>query len=153
MDIAMIDQFRAFRIDPASASAAYPLILLHDASVTPRKWRIFVRRRCRTRSGRSGMIAMRDTRGITHAVLSYRIDIDLHARKRLCICDLVIAHMPGSGIDDAVNICIGRIAGKLDCQTITIEQLFSPRTGNPTDCSTVPSLRNGMQIPIIARQH
>ena len=130
---------RAFRIDPASASAAWiSLILLHDASVTPRKWRIFVLLvAAEPDSGRSGMIAMRDTRGITHAVLSY--------------LNFILTFMPASGFAFAIwllRICPGLafmmrstyasepLPTKLDCQTITIEQLFSPRTGNPTDCST-----------------
>ncbi len=149
----MNDQFQALRIDPASAGAAYPLIRLHDAGISLQKWRVFARRRCRSRSGRSGLIAIRDVRGIVHAVFSYRTDIDLRARKRLCISHLIVAHLPGSGIDDAVNISTSRIASKLGCQTITIEQMFSPRTSVAPGCPTAQFLRKGTRLPISTRQH
>ncbi len=151
----MNDQFQALRIDPDSVSAAYPLVRLHDAGITLQKWRVFARRRCRARSGRSGLIAIRDARGIIHAVFSYRTDIDLRARKRLCISHLIVAHVPGSGIDDAVNVSASRIASKLGCQTITIEQMFSPRTVAAPGCPTAQALRkrNGLRSPISTRQH
>jgi hypothetical protein len=149
----MNGQFQALRIDPASAGAAYPLIRLHDAGISLQKWRVFARRRCRARSGRSGLIAIRDVRGIVHAVFSYRTDIDLRARKRLCISHLIIAHLPGSGIDEAVNLSASRIASKLGCQTITIEQMFSPRTVAAPGCPTAQLLRNGTRFPVSTRQH
>jgi hypothetical protein len=149
----MTDKFQAHTIDSGSVSAAYPLIWLHDAGITLQKWRVFARRRCRARSGRSGLIAIRDIRGIIHAVFSYRTDMDLRARKRLCISHLIVAHLPGSGIDDAVNISASRIASKLGCQTITIEQMFSPRTNVAPGCPTAQFLRKGTRFPVSTRQH
>jgi hypothetical protein len=94
----MNERFQALTIYPASAGVAYPLVRLHDAGITLKKWLVFARRRC-SASGRSGLIAIRDCRGIIHAVFSYRNDIDLRVRRRLCISDLIVAHLPGSGIE------------------------------------------------------
>jgi hypothetical protein len=61
----------------------------------------FVRRRGRTTSGRTGPIAIRDCRGIIHAMFSYRLYIDLRARTRFCIANRIIA------------ICRDRVSMKL----------------------------------------
>lgn len=124
----MDEQFQALPIDRQHASAAYPLVYLHDASISLEKWLGFVRRRCRTSSGRAGMIAIRDSRGIVHALFSYRVERDLRIRKRLCIANLIVAHLPGSKIDAAVAASAERVSAQLDCQTITIEQPFHPAT-------------------------
>lgn len=149
----MNEQFQALAIDPACASAAYPLVRLHDAGITLNKWLAFARRRSKSASGRSGLIAIRDCRGIVHAVYSYRTDIDLRARKRLCIGHLIVAHLPGSGIDDAVAASTGEIAAKLGCLTITIDWLFSPRTATSPGCPTARLLRSWPRFPVSTRRH
>jgi len=62
---------------------------LHDPSVSLEDWLRFVRRIGRNASASAGLIAIRDCRGIVHALFSYRVDFDLRARKRLCITHLV----------------------------------------------------------------
>jgi hypothetical protein len=111
-------------MDRQDASAAYPLVYLHDASITTDQWLRFVRRRCRTASGRTGLIAIRDCRDIVHALYSYRVDRDLRIRNRLCITDLIVAHLPGSQIDAAIAASAENISAQFDCQAITIEQPF-----------------------------
>src|ERR1700759_5511750 len=101
-DFPMSEQFQALLIDDQRAAAAYPLIYLHDASITTDQWRRFVRQRCLATAGESGVIAIRDCRGIVHALFSYRIDNDMRLRRRLCITDLFVAHLPGSDIDAAI---------------------------------------------------
>ncbi len=149
----MIEQFQTLTIDAASASAAYPLIWMHDAGISLQKWLGFARRRCRATSGRSGLIAIRDCRGIIHAVFSYRTDIDLRARKRLCIGHLIVAHLPGSGIDEAVAVSANRIAAKLGCHTITSEQMFLSQTGISPGCPTVKRLQSWSRVPLGTRRH
>jgi hypothetical protein len=150
-DSAMNEQFQALPMTWASARAAYPLVYLHDASVTLEKWLHFVRRRCRATSGRSGLMAIRDCRGIVHALFSYRVDFDLRTRKRLCIANLIVAHLPGSQIDHAVVASTGQVAASLGCQTISIEQPF-PGLGIASQCPTAQFLR--MSPPLIStRQH
>jgi hypothetical protein len=91
-----------------------------------------VRRRCRTTAGKAGLIAIRDCRGIVHALFSYRVDSDLRIRKRLCIANLIVAHLPGSQIDAAVAASAELVSAQFECQTITIEQPFRPAASNAT---------------------
>ncbi len=86
------------------------------------------------------MMAIRDRRGITHAVFVYRIDIDIHARKQLCLNNLVVARMPGSAIDDAILSSANALAARHACKTISLEQPFSRRTALPGACPTALKL-------------
>jgi hypothetical protein len=118
----MNEQFQAVPVTWANARAAFPLVRLHDAGITLEKWLLYVRRRSRATSGRSGLMAISDRRGIVHALFSYHVGLDLRTRKRLCIEALIVAHMPGSQIDEAVDLSTGQVAASLNCQTISIEQ-------------------------------
>jgi hypothetical protein len=137
---AMHEEFRALSLDSDGARAAYPLVHLHDAGITLEKWLRFVRRRRGNTSGRTGLMAIHDCRGIIHALFSYRVDIDLRIRKRLCVGHLIVAHLPGSGIDDAVSASTGTIAARLGCQTISIEQPFHSQAGSTPRCPTAELL-------------
>jgi hypothetical protein len=131
----MKEHFHALPIDYQRARSAYPLVYLHDASITTDQWLRFVRRRSRTVAGKAGLIAIRDCRGIVHALFSYRVDRDLRVRKRLCIANLIVAHLPGSQIDAAVAASAELVSAQFDCQTITIEQPFRPGAGIATTLS------------------
>lgn len=122
------------------AKDAYPLIYLHDASISLSEWLNFARRRCRQPAGRTGMIAIRDRRGITHAIFVYRIDIDLRARKQLCLNNLVVARTPGSTIDEAILTSANALASRHACKTISLEQPFSRRTTPSGSCPTALDL-------------
>ena len=111
----MNEQFQALPMDHARASAAYPLVYMHDASITLERWLRFVRQRCRTITSRTGLIAIRDCRGIVHALFSYRVDSDLNSRRRLCIGNLIVAHLPGSQIDAAVAASAKNVSAQFDC--------------------------------------
>jgi len=132
----MDEQFQALPMSGRYARAAYPLVYLYDAGVSLEDWLRFVRRIGRSASGNAGLIAIRDRRGIVHALFSYRVDFDLRARKRLCITHLVVAHLAGSAIDAAIATSADTIAADLDCQSISIEQPFNPRSDLLRDCST-----------------
>jgi hypothetical protein len=132
----MNEQFQVLPMTWASARAAYPLVYLHDASITLETWLGFVRSQIRTAPGRGGLMAIRDRRGTVHAVFSYRVDRDLRARKRLCLVDLIVAHLPGSPIDDALVASTSKIAANLNCQTICIAQPFQPPLDTARQCAT-----------------
>ncbi len=123
----MNEQFQARPVNGDCARSAYPLVYLHDASVTLETWLRFVRRRCRIRSGQSGLMVIGDCRGISHALFSYRVDTDLRCRKRLCITDLIVAHLPGTRIDGVVKESAGKLAAALGCQTISVAQPLRPQ--------------------------
>lgn len=124
-----------------SARAAYPLIRLHDPSITLDKWQRFVRRHCRAGPERAGLIAIRDRRDIVHALFSYRVEFDLHDRRRLCVANLIVAHLPGSQIDEAVAASTKDVSMQLGCNTITVEQPFRATSPLRTGCPTAESLR------------
>lgn len=132
----MIKQFQALPISWRHAREAYPLVYLHDASISLADWLRFARRRDRNPSEQGALIAVRDCRGIIHALFSYRIDVDLRIRRRLCISDLIVAHLPGVLIEEAISASVNQIAGHLHCQTISIERPFGhgvlPGHGCPT---------------------
>lgn len=136
----MDQYFQTLPIGVREARSAYPLVYLHDASITLDEWLRFARRRCRGPSDSSGLIAVRDRRGLVHAVFGYRIDIDLRARKRLCLNNLVVARMPSSMIDEAILGYANDLAARFKCQTISIEQPFSRQTGLPGACPTADHL-------------
>lgn len=123
------------------ATAAYPLVRLHDASITLEKWLHFARRHCDAACKPAGLIAIQDRRGIVHAVFSYRVDLDLHNRRRLCVANLIVAHVPGSQIDEAVAASTRNVSAQFDCHAVTIEQPFrSPTTF--WKCPTAQMLAN-----------
>ena len=136
----MSEQFQALPIDDQRAAAAYPLVWLHDASITTDQWLRFVRQRCLAVAGESGVIAIRDCRGIVHALFSYRVDSDMRLRRRLCITDLFVAHLPGSDIDAAIEASAREVSAELDCEAITIEQPFQPGI-LARSCPTVRALQ------------
>jgi hypothetical protein len=135
------EQFQAVTMRWESARAAYPLIRLHDASITLDKWQRFVRRQCRTGPERAGLIAIRDRRDIVHALFCYRVEFDLHDRRRLCVANLIVAHLPGSQIDEAVAASTRDVSMQLGCNTITVEQPFRATAPPRTGCPTAESLR------------
>jgi hypothetical protein len=137
----MTEQFQALPIDDQRAAAAYPLVYLHDASITTDQWRRFVRERCEAPSRQAGLIAIRDCRGIVHALFSYRVDHDLRVKRRLCISDLIVAHLPGAEIDAAVAASARQVSADLNCQAITIEQPFRPELERRIGCPTAQALR------------
>jgi len=138
--LAMDQHFQAHSIGLKDAKSAYPLVYLHDASISLEEWLRFARRRCRQPSDRTGLIAIRDRRGLIHALFGYRIDIDLRARKKLCLGNLVVARMPGQLIDEAIIASANELAARFSCQTISLEQPFSRRTGVPGACPTAYDL-------------
>jgi hypothetical protein len=121
---AMTQEYQAQPMTWEDARAAYPLVYLHDASITLDAWLDFVRQRIGSTSERGGLIVIRDRRDIVHALFAYRVDNDLRGRNQLCIAQLIVAHLPGSQIDHAVVASTSKVAAALDCVNIVIEQPF-----------------------------
>lgn len=148
----MSQPFHAVPLDRQQAQAAYPLVYLHDASITSSDWLRFVSGCCRS-PGRAGLIAIRDPRGIIHALFSYRVDTDLRIRKRLCIADLMVAHLPGSPIDAAVTVAAHDVSAQFGCQMITIERPFHSPLHLRTRCPTAEALKKRVHsVPTVRLQ-
>lgn len=129
------EEYKALPMTWADAPLAYPLVYLHDASVTLDAWLDFVRRRTEA-SGETGLIVIRDRANIVHALFAYRVDLDIKGQRQLCIAQLIVAQIPGSQIDQAVVASTGHIARDLGCATITIEQPFELSGHAPAKTST-----------------
>src|SRR5271154_2914574 len=143
----MNEQFHAFPMSWQGARAAYALVRLHDASVTLDKWLRFARRHCGAAPDRAGLITVQDCRGIVHAMFSYRVELDLHIRKRLCVANLIVAHLPGSQIDKAVAASTRNVAAHLGCQTITVEEPFRSAPLAWARCPTAEALKGRIYLP------
>lgn len=130
----MIEQFQALPLTGEGARAAYPLVYLHDASISLPDWVQFVRAHDGGRAG-GGLMTIRDCRGLIHALFSYRIDLDLRIRRRLCIGDMIVAYLPGRLIDEAIAACARDIAADLRCDTIFIARPFA-QGGEAAPCPT-----------------
>lgn len=124
------EEYQAVPITWADAPLAYPLVYLHDASVTLDAWLDFVRQRVDAGRGDAGLIVIRDRKDIVHALFAYRVDYDLKGERQLGIAQLIVAQIPGSQIDQAVVVAASQVAGQFDCRTITIEKPFE-LTGAP----------------------
>lgn len=117
------EEYQALPMTRAEAPVAYPLVYLHDASVTLDAWLDFVRRRT-DGSEDNGLIVIRDRARIVHALFAYRVDFDIKGQRQLCIAQLIVAQIPGSQIDQAVVASTRQMAARLGCLAITIEQPF-----------------------------
>jgi hypothetical protein len=127
------EEYQALPMTWAEAPLAYPLVYLHDASVSLDAWLDFVRRRTEASDG-TGLIVIRDRANIVHALFAYRVDLDIKGQRQLCIAQLIVAQIPGSQIDQAVIASTVHIASDLDCATITIETPFA--LGEPPPAKT-----------------
>ncbi len=128
----MNNEYQALPMTWADARAAYPLVYLHDASITLDAWLNFVRERIGSTSKRNGLIVIRDRRDIVHALFAYRVDHDLRGQKQLCIAQLIVAQIPGSQIDQAVVASVEQAAASLGCHVVNIEQPFRLLQGTVT---------------------
>lgn len=117
----MQELFRAERLSPHQARLAFHLVRLCQPRWTLLDWLELTRRLCRRAPDRSGLIAVRDRRGVFHAIFGYSIDLGLDHGRCLRIGDLIVAHLPGSAIDDAIVDCAERLQASLGCDSLVID--------------------------------
>jgi hypothetical protein len=128
-------EFQAQPMTWAEAPLAYPLVYLHDASISLDVWRDFVSRRMQE-DNETRLIIIRDRINIVHAMFAYRVDFDIKGQRQLCIAQLIVAQIPGSQIDRAIVASTGHIANDLGCAKITIEQPFEMSRRWPAQTGT-----------------
>jgi hypothetical protein len=128
-------EFQAQPMTWAEAPLAYPLVYLHDASISLDVWRDFVSRRMQE-GNETRLIIIRDRINIVHAMFAYRVDFDIKGQRQLCIAQLIVAQIPGSQIDRAIVASTGHIASDLGCAKITIEQPFEMSRRWPAPAGT-----------------
>ena len=120
----MNDLFRTIPITLHNARAAYPLVYLHDASVSLDDWIRFVLQQSESPSEETGLIAIHDLRGMIHALFCYRIEKDMRAYRRLCLTNLLVARVPGNAIDKTIVNAANDLATRFGCASITLDQPF-----------------------------
>jgi hypothetical protein len=131
----------------------YPLVLLHDASIILEKWLDFVPawpdhfRPHRTDS---------DPRLPRH----YPRQCSATAWISTCVPASAFASVTSLSricrdrvIDEAVTACTGRVAARLGCHTISVEQPLSPRSDAVSGCPTARLLRNWPRSTVSTRHH
>lgn len=117
----MQDVFRAERLTAPEARLAFHLVRLCEPRWTLLDWLELTRRLCRRPPSTAGLMAIRDRRGIYHALFGYSVIQSLHLGRALRIGDLIVAHLPGSAVDDVVVACAERLAEELGCDNLLID--------------------------------
>jgi hypothetical protein len=129
----MQDLFNAAPLPPAQARLAYPLVRMFDPSVSLEAWLAHARRIARRKPEHGGMIAVRDSREILHAVFTYSVDRDFRRGACLRVTDLIVGRLPGALVNGAVLGAAHDLAGELGCRTILIDVPTLPESTLPLD--------------------
>jgi hypothetical protein len=117
---------RSAPLEAHQARLAFPLVRLFDSTVTLSQWLAFARRSSRRKPEHGGLMAVRDARGIMHAVFSYHVEKDFRYGLCLRISDLIIGRLPGAVVNGAVLKGAEELAGKLACDALLIDVPASP---------------------------
>ena len=117
----MQDVFRAERLSARQARLAFHLVRLCEPRWTLSDWQELTRRLCRCPPSVAGLMAIRDRRGVFHALFGYGTVQSLQLGRSLRIGDLIVAHLIGSAIDDVVVECAERLAAELACDNLLID--------------------------------
>lgn len=113
--------FHAERLLPHQAHLAYPLIRLAHPSVTLEQWLGFARRMGRRKSGRAGVVMIRDKRGYIHGLFCFDVDRDYRNRLRMRVRDVVLGRLPGNALTQAIADRAEELAQSLRCDTLLID--------------------------------
>jgi hypothetical protein len=117
----MHELFRTERLSPQEARLAFYLVRLCEPRWTLLDWLKLTRRLYRRSPGKAGLMAVRDRRGVFHAIFGYTIDYGLDLGRCLRVGDLIVAHLPGSAIDDVIVECAEELTLSLGCDSLVID--------------------------------
>jgi hypothetical protein len=119
--LADLPVFRVHKLAPKVAGRAFPLVQLSCPNINLQAWLNYVRAQANVRRGTGGVTAVEDERGYIHCVFSWNLIGHLTCRKSLRISDLVMAHLPGRALQDAVLAEIHALADSTGAGAIVIE--------------------------------
>ena len=119
--LAELPVFRAHALAPKVAALAFPLVQLACPNIDLQAWMVYVRAQANVRRGTGGVTAVEDERGYIHCVFSWNLIGHLTCRKSLRISDLVMAHLPGRALQDAVLAEIQALAECTGAGAIVVE--------------------------------
>jgi hypothetical protein len=130
----MQDLFYTAPLLPSETHLAFPLVQMSDPSVTLRDWLAFARAWLRRKPEQGGLMAVRDRRGILHALYSYRVERSIRQEPRLHIGDLIVGRLPGADLDGAVLFGIQELSTRLSCASLLIDVPVPPDNACTVTC-------------------
>ncbi|WP_198411861.1 hypothetical protein [Microvirga flavescens] len=137
----MQDLFHVAPLSPKEAHLAYPLVRMFDPAVTLQNWLAFVRRLARRKPGQGGLMAVRDRRGVMHALFAYAVCQDRRSNACLRITDLIVSRLPGEEVNARVLSGVQELADEFGCREVLIDVPVMP--GNAQALSSM----EGMAAP------
>lgn len=114
------DIFEVARIVPSSADTVYGLVALLHPDVTPDTWAAFVRDHSQDGTQPRGVFALRDARGVAHAVFGFRVGSTIEGGTTLEISEIAMLRLPGTHLVDALMRFANQLAVQLDLPRIAI---------------------------------
>lgn len=114
------DIFEVARILPGSADTVYGLVALLHPEVTPDGWAAFLRDNSQDGAQPRGVFALRDARGMPHALFGFRIARTIAGGTTLEISEIAMMRLPGTCLVDALLRFANQLAAQLDLPRIAI---------------------------------
>lgn len=112
--------FRLGPVQPQTADRAFPLAHLYEPSLDRVAWRAYVRDQKKL-VGEGGVMSLEDPRGYVHGLFSWSVRKDLERRRVLHIRDVILLHLPGHALQDAVMKHVADLAHARNCQSIVMD--------------------------------
>jgi len=104
------------------AKRAYALVGLAHPAVSAKQWTTFVSRYAHSPRQRRGLIGIQDGRGYVHGVFCYAVDRPfLDGNRILGLHDLILAHLPGRTLVEALTTCVKQLATEFGCLGISVD--------------------------------
>eukprot|EP01037_Dinobryon_pediforme_P017850 gene17850-18079_t len=117
----MVEYYSLYWLKPSEWAQAYPLVRMVHPGWTLAQWHKRARQLSRAKTGPDGLLAVRDVRGIVHALLSCKTEQDFSGHKYIRISDLMLARLPGAQIDAAILDGIVRICAEHHCAALVLD--------------------------------
>lgn len=137
-----VDIFEVARITPAGADAVFGLVAMAHPDVTPEGWAAFLRENSQDGARPRGTFALRDARGMPHALFTFRVTQSIAGTAALEISELAMLRLPGTHLVDALLRFANRLAVELDLPRIAIS--FERSAAWPQDHDALQ--RSGFQV-------
>ena len=97
-----VDIFEVARITPAGADAVFGLVAMAHPDVTPEGWATFLHENSQDGARPRGIFALRDARGMPHALFTFRVTQSIAGTAALEIAELAMLRLPGTHLVDAL---------------------------------------------------
>ncbi len=113
--------FQSAPLKPTSARRAYALVRLFNPQMDLPDWLTYARSFARHSARSAGLHALEDERGYIHAVFAYNVRHHLRHRRLLRVTDVVIGHLPGRTLAEALLGSVADIAQESACDSVMVE--------------------------------